>query len=257
MIVFSANPGSIIRAALLAELTGQSPSPRDGDRQQNLFDASNAADADEFSLNELLVRLSQKTGRDYSWLNNYQGRRLAVMILFNLRNACRDCVPGIFAALREALRLGPGHCLDGRGPAGSAFRKRSREVGNEIHRMMGLIRFSETANGDLVAHPRLFHRTADILLRKFQPRYPDRQLFFLLPDGVLCCRQGRVFPLDVQELPASLLNVNDDFNAAWETYYRSQYIPGRKNIRLAARHIPKRYWDWLQEGKILEQEAKR
>ena len=32
---------------------------------------------------------------------------------------------------------------------------------------------------------------------------------------------------------------------------------GPKNIRLASHFIPKKYWDWLPEGKILEQEAKK
>ena len=52
-----------------------------------------------------------------------------------------------------------------------------------------------------------------------------------------------------------MLNPTDDFTNLWETYYRSQYIEARKNIRLASRFIPKKYWDWLPEGKILKQEA--
>jgi len=132
----------------------------------------------------------------------------------------------------------------------------SREVGSEIHRMMGLVRFNETADGDLVARPKLFHHTADILLRKFQLRYPNRRLIFILSDEALCCEQGHIRRLEMQDLPHSLLNQTDDFIILWETYYRSQYIPARKNIRLASHFIPKKYWDWLPEGKILEQEAK-
>ena len=135
------------------------------------------------------------------------------------------------------------------------FRRRSREVGNEVHRLLGLIRFQETADGDLVAKPQLAHQTADLLLRKFQLRYPNRRLLFVLPQGALCCQQGQLSFLALQDLPAPVLNPTDDFANLWETYYRSQYIEARKNIRLASRFIPKKYWDWLPEGKILKQEA--
>ena len=256
MIRCSATPAGMMKAAILSELTGKSPQLRSTLEQPDLFSLADELDADSCSLSELLPRLAAKTSRDYTWLGHYQGRRLAVMILFNLRNKSRDCVSVIFTALSEALRYGPGHCILGRGRAGAAFRRCSREVGTEIHRMLGLIRFSETKTGDLVARPKLFHHTADILLRKFQLRYPEQRLIFVLPDEVLCCEKGDVRQIAVQDFPEDILNTEDNFVALWETYYRSQYIPERRNIRLASHFVPKKYWDWLPEGKILEQEAK-
>ena len=179
------------------------------------------------------------------------------MVLFNLRNSARDSERVIFAALTEAVRNGPASCICGRSRASAVFRRRSREVGNEIHRLLGLIRFQETADGDLVAKPQLAHQTADLLLRKFQLRYPNRRLLFILPQGALCCRHGQLSFCALQDLPATMLNPTDDFTNLWETYYRSQYIEARKNIRLASRFIPKKYWDWLPEGKILKQEAEK
>ena len=258
MILCSSNPESILKAAILSLLTGQLAELRVAAMEQpNLFTLSDEIDADGYSLSRLICEIASKTGRNYAWLSHYQGRRIAIMSLFNLRNHSRDCSPIIFAALAEALQYGPGYCICGRGAASTVFRRRSREVGSEIHRMMGLIRFDETADGDLVARPKLFHHTADILLRKFQLRYPLRRLVFLLPDGALCCEQGRISHMEMQDLPPALLNPTDEFASLWETYYRSQYIPARKNIRLASHFIPKKYWDWLPEGKILEQEAKK
>ena len=257
MILCSPNPQSILKASLLAELTGLAPELREANKQPNLFAHVDEVDADSFEFAKLLGELSAKTELDYDWLKHYQGRRIALMIIFNLRNRSRDCIPVIFAALAEALRYGPGYCICGRGQASAMFRSRSREVGSEIHRMMGLIRFEETAEGDFVAHPKLFHQTADILLRKFQLRYPNRRLVFVFPSEALCCEQGRIRRIEMQDLTPALLNPTDNFAALWETYYRSQYIPARKNIRLASHFIPKKYWDWLPEGKILEQEAKK
>ncbi len=257
MIRCSANPSSMMKAALLSELTGQTPAFRNACEQPDLFSLSEELDADSYDFPALIDELTFRTGNDYAWLGHHQGRRLALMILFNLRNRAHKCGDLIFAALSEALRYGPGYCICGRGDASHTFRHRSREVGTEIHRMMGLIRFHTTSEGDLVAHPLLFHNTADILLRKFQQRYPAQRLIFVLPEGALCCEQGRLSEISVQDFPASLLNQSDDFAALWETYYRSQYIPARKNIRLASHFIPKKYWDWLPEGKILKQEAKK
>lgn len=257
MIQCSANPSSMMRAAILSEFTGHTPSLHTNCEQQDLFSLSETLEADSYSFPALINDLTLHTGKDYSWLVHYQGRRLALMILFNLRNRNHKCSDIIFAALSEALRYGPGYCICGRGSASSVFRHRSREVGTEIHRMMGLIRFNTTTEGDFVARPLLFHNTADILLRKFQQRYPAQRLIFVLPEGALCCEQGRLSEIAVQDFPASLLNQTDNFSALWETYYRSQYIPARKNIRLASHFIPKKYWDWLPEGKILKQEAKK
>ena len=257
MIVCEPTPESMLKAAVLSELTGLLPELRTSNKQPTLFSSSEEVDADKYPLPELLGDLSRKIDRDYTWIGNFRGRHIALMILFALRNQSRDCSPIIFSALKEALQYGPSYCICGRGQASSIFRRRSREVGSEIHRMMGLIRLNESDNGELVARPKLFHQTADILLRRFQLRYPARRLIFLLAEGALCCEQGHIYHLEMQDLPSSLLNSTDDFAALWETYYRSQYIPARKNIRLASHFIPKKYWDWLPEGKILEQEAKK
>jgi len=257
MILCSANPESILKAALLAELTGMTPELRSPAKQPTLFSHVDEIHADSFTLTKLIADLSRKTGLDYTWIGHYQGRHIALMILLNLRNRSHDCSPIVFAALSESLRNGPGYCICGRGQASYDFRRRSRDVGNEIHRMMGLIRFDETVDGDFVARPQLFHQTADILLQKFQLRYPNRRLFFIFPTEALCCEQNSIRRIEMQDMTPALLNATDDFAALWDTYYRSQYIPARKNIRLAAHFIPKRYWDWLPEGKILKQEAQK
>jgi probable DNA metabolism protein len=256
MIACSPNPQSLLKAAILQQLTGLQPHLNSAEQQQNLFDAVEKQDADHFSLPELIGRISAQTSRSYSWIERYPGQRIALMILFNLRNNRNACDSVILPALAEALQQGPGFCICGRGPFSALFRRRSRDVGNEIHRMLGLIRFTETTEGDLIAQPKLFHCTADLLLKKFRLRYPGRRLIFLLPDGALGLQHKQLFFIDRQDLPASMLNPKDDFEQLWETYYRSQYIPERKNIRLASHFIPKKYWDWLPEGKILEQEAK-
>jgi hypothetical protein len=106
-----------------------------------------------------------------------------------------------------------------------------------------------------VAQPKLFHDTADLILRQFAPRYPGTRLVLLLPDTALALAGGAITTVS----PADYAGVvaNDPFAATWESYYRSQYIESRKNIVLAQRHIPKKYWDWLPEGQIIAHEAQK
>ena len=106
----------------------------------------------------------------------------------------------------------------------------------------------------MVARPKLFHHTADLVLRVFAPRYPNTRLIFLLPNGGLALAKGKLFPVPTDEYQHFI--DEDPFSATWEQYYRSQYIASRKNLSLAQRFLPKKYWDSLAEGRILEAEAK-
>ena len=128
MIRCEADPSGILKAAILSELTGQLPSLRSPCEQPDLFSLSEELDAGHYSLRSLREELTARTGNDHSWLDHYPGRRLAVMILFNLRNRSHNCGNVIFAALAEALKYGPAYCICGRGRASSIFRHRSREV---------------------------------------------------------------------------------------------------------------------------------
>lgn len=257
MIHCSPNPECMFKAVVWAELIGDLPSVRSRDEQIDLFSMAEGHDADHVELKPLLDSLATKLRSKLDWVHGYRGRRLFIMALFNLRHSAVDRFDVIFSAFAEALRIGPDSCIYGRGPASKLFRHRSRDVGSEIHRMLGLVRFYESQTGILTARPKLFHDTGDMILRKFQARYPGKTLAFALPDVVLLCQGGRVCRIPPADFFAGTLTLEDDFSAMWHTYYQSQYIPARKNIRQAARFIPKKYWDWLEEGKILQKESQK
>lgn len=39
----------------------------------------------------------------------------------------------------------------------------------------------------------------------------------------------------------------DEYEKYWFAYYKSQFIPERKNLRYLKQVIPKKYWKWVTE----------
>ncbi|SDF35788.1 probable DNA metabolism protein [Sporolituus thermophilus DSM 23256] len=255
MIVISCSPtpGSILKAAILAQIHNDLPCFKGDHESLGLFMYTDQLDADHTSLPCLVKQLRQNCGLDANWLLDSPGRTLARLIAANLRYASPDRAAVIFAAAEQALRYGHAYCLCGVSDVSRLFINRARAIAREVHKMLGFIRFQPAPDGALVARPKLFHDTADLILRKFADRYPKQRLVLLLDGRALALENGRLFTVPVADYLAHV--AGDEFTQAWETYYQSQYIATRKNIALAKRVIPKKYWDWLAEGQILAREA--
>lgn len=243
----------MIKAVLLAMLTGDLPCLAGEEAGLGLFAAAGGRSADREPLAGLVAALAAR-GRRAEWLQAAPGKTLCQLIAANLRYAAADRAAVIFAAVEEAILRGHTYCFNGIGDLSRAFVGRYRAVGHEVHKMTGFVRFHPAADGALVARPKLFHNTADLILRQFASRYPGTRLVFLLEDTALVLDQGRLGRQSANSYTACV--DADPFAAAWEKYYRSQYIETRKNIALASRCLPKKYWDWLAEGRILAAEAK-
>lgn len=252
MIHCTKTPQSIFKAALLAELTDDLPCLGQEEAGLGLFQQTDILDANNYELTTLLDRCRTDLSMNCDWLLQYQGHRLTLMVLMNMRVISPNSMDTIFSALREAFRHGAHYCIYGMGPASRIFRKRSRLVGQEIHRMLGLIRFQTLADHTLVAHPKLLYDTADWILRKMSSRYPGKRLAFFLETHVVIFEKGIIKRAPLEDFDQPVLN--DGWDSLWQTYYRSQYIPARKNLKLASRFVPKRYWDDLAEGSILREE---
>ncbi|SMC46677.1 DUF4130 domain-containing protein [Sporomusa malonica] len=255
MIICSPAPWPIIKAALLAQIHNDLPCFHGEQDSLGLFKDTAIHNADTVSLATLTNQLSDTCGLDVTWLLGSPGQTLARLVAANLRYQASDRAAVVFAAAEQALRYGHSYCFCGIGDISRIFISRAKVVSHEVHKMLGFIRFTPAPNNTLVARPKLFHQTADLILKKFVSRYPNTCLVLILDDTALMLKDGVI-----AELPAAayLPYIEDrDFAAAWETYYQSQYIATRKNIKLAQHAIPKKYWDWLAEGKILKNEASK
>ena len=249
MILCSPKPVSIIKAVMLSQIHQQLPCFHGEEHQLGLFMNNPALDAYQYSTAPLIRELADECGLDASWLLQAPGQALGRLVAGNLRYEAPDKAVVIFAAVEQALKYGHAYCLCGAGNASRLFNDRSRAISKEVHRMLGFIRFQPAPGDSLIASPKLFHNTADLILRQFALRYPNSRLIFVLTDEALIWENNQL-----SRLPANkfLPYVSEDgFHQAWDTYYQSQYIATRKNIKLASKVIPRKYWSWLQEGKVL------
>ena len=253
MILCSPTPNSIIKASLLAQIYYDLPCLKGEEESLGLFLYTNQLDADKISLKLALSYFQEFSNRSADWILEPPGQEIAGLIISNLRYNSPDKAAVVFAAIEEALHHGYSYCLCGASKLSKLFLKRAKFVSHEIHRMMGFIRFYPAPDNTLVAQPRLYHHTADIILKKFVSRYPKKRLVFIVGKQALILENNHFI-----HSPAKYYDVflkNDRFEETWETYYQSQYIAARKNLKLAQRCIPKKYWDWLQEGKFLTMES--
>lgn len=253
MILCSPTPAAIIKAVLLALLDNDLPCLKGEEGGLGLFGHTAGQDADQAAMPTLLAGLASR-GINGQWLRDTPGDTLRRLVAANLRYSSPDRAAVAFAAIEEAILHGHAYAFGGIGDISRLFLSRYRAVSHEVHKMTGFVRFHPAGEDTMVARPKLFHNTADLVLRVFAPRYPNTRLIFLLPNGGLALAKGKLFPVPTDDYQHYI--DEDPFSATWEQYYRSQYIASRKNLSLAQRFLPKKYWDSLAEGRILEAEAK-
>ncbi len=124
-----------------------------------------------------------------------------------------------------------------------------RQVGHEVHKFHGFIRFMETASGALYAPFSPDNDICDLLAPHFKarlPRYP-----FVLHDtgrGKAAVYDGsRIFVAPLAEASV-LLSANErEWQVLWRRYYQSVNIPSRERLKQMRGYMPARYWKYLTE----------
>lgn len=253
MIVYSSKPIPLIKGCLLSRIKKVPCAPISEDQTTTLFISENNICADERGLEELILEYRNTLDAELSWLMAKSTSRLYARISYALRHNSSMRFVLIERAVLDAFDKGLDYCLFSVSLNCRKFNNLAREVSHEVHRMLGFIRFIPYDDLTLVAAPKLEHNTADLILKKFYPRYPGYKIVLLLDNKALAMEKGRIFPEN--PIPYhSITKLNDTYASTWEKYYESQYIPERKNIPLAQKAIPQKYWDWMTEGKILSRE---
>lgn len=251
MIMFSDNPQSIIKAFILSRLTGDTVMT-EGCSSLLLFSGNAVINSDSYDLAELARQYTEHFSRNTGWLHTYKGNELMMIIHKALRHCSENKHAIIFKAVEDAFTKSIDYCLQGASVHCRKLRSLESEVNHEVYRMMGFIRFKPAGEKCLVARPLLRHDTVDLILREFQKRYPGHRIVIIAGSRSKAIENGILF--DVESYAYEKYLGEDIYDNLWEEYYKSQYIEPRKNIRLASANIPKRYWDWMPEGKILKSE---
>lgn len=251
MIIFSNNPQSVIKAFMLSRITGDTIIT-EGSSDLLLFSGDAVINTDGYSLEELELQYKEHFHRNTDWLHTHKGNELMLVIYKALRHSSDGKYSVIFKAVEDAFTKGIDYCLQGASVHCKKLRSLYNDVIHEVYRMMGFIRFKPAGEKCLVAKPLLQYDTVDMILQGFQGRYPNHRVVIIGNESSRAIENGCIF--DVNEADYEKFIKEDIYDSVWEEYYKSQYIEPRKNMRLAAAKIPKKYWDWMQEGKILKSE---
>jgi probable DNA metabolism protein len=126
----------------------------------------------------------------------------------------------------------------------------SRRVSREAHRLKGLARFRELADGTLYAPLEPDHQVLPLLAPHFHARLGrQRWLIHDTRRGVAALGDGENWEL--AEIAGSApLSFSADETACrelWRTFFRDIAIPERTNPRLQRQFMPKKYWRHLVE----------
>ena len=146
-------------------------------------------------------------------------------------------------------------------PAVLQISKFVKSVNRERHRMKAFIRFELLKDGIYFAEIFPDFDVLTLIITHFKSRYQDQK--WLIYDG----KRGYGVYYDLenveiisfdQEAQNNLKNKDNLFDAKeieyqklWIEYFDHTNIKERKNTKLHVQHVPKRYWKYLTEKKIL------
>ena len=130
----------------------------------------------------------------------------------------------------------------------------TKEVGREKHRMEAFVRFKRAKDDTYIAVIEPDFNVLPLIAKHFKNRYADQ--VFVIYD--LKRDYGIFYDLHKTEFisldAARLSNLNAiiheeerGYDAMWQDYFKSTGIKSRVNKKLHLRHVPKRYWKYLNE----------
>lgn len=134
-----------------------------------------------------------------------------------------------------------------------------RQVGFEIHRFHGFIRFMESASGALYAPFSPDNDICDLLVPHFRARLPEYP--FVLHDvkrkkaAVYDGQHCFCAPLEKADI---LLSANElGWQSLWKEYYGAVNIPLRERLKQMRGYMPKRYWAFMPERQNPPENSKK
>jgi len=121
------------------------------------------------------------------------------------------------------------------------------KVWHEIHRLLGLLRFSPNEDGVYIAHCEPSHFTLPGLGPHFRERFGQTPWVIIDEKRRLCMRSsGEIVNIDKN--PVFLKNQPDnEWENLWRHYHKTINNESRNNPDLQRRFMPKRYWKYLTE----------
>jgi len=129
----------------------------------------------------------------------------------------------------------------------------TRQIGREKHRMEAFVRFKRTKDDIYAAIIEPDFNVLPLIVKHFKNRYADQQ--FIIYDRMrsygifydLKAVQFIALDLDDAVLKDALHEEEVQYDKMWQDYFIATGIKSRINKKLHLRHVPKRYWKYLNE----------
>jgi len=130
------------------------------------------------------------------------------------------------------------------------FRELARQVRWEYGRAISFIRLKPVdQHRVLFGEFEIKHQTAEMIMQHFMERFPQYNIMLVFGEDVYIGRDNEIFKEKINRKKVVLPQKKDEFEKYWLTFYKTQFIPQRRNIRYLKRMIPKKYWKWVSELK--------
>lgn len=208
-------------------------------------------DATQLSLDSEIIKVvadAEKAERVESGIRKYDSEAP-----YNIELALRNC-----DALREQICFGYIKKLSERkAPVKKAynlpevieFNDVLYKVTGELHRLKGLLRFMESANGVLYAPYSPDNDITDLLTKHFAERMKsERFVIHDLKRKIAGLYNGREWITGYAgEAEVYLSEYERAFETLWKKYYRAVNIESRPHEKQMKRSMPVRYWKYLPE----------
>lgn len=175
-----------------------------------------------------------------------------------------DKIYGILFRLFVLIFQGQNKLLDNYGDAAVLyFHQTLKKVNRERHRMKAFIRFQQTADNLYFAIISPDFNVLPLILTFFKNRYADQAWLIyderrqygihydkhMVREVTLSFNESNA--LQTQQANITMDSKETLYQQLWQSYFQSTNIPARKNMKLHLQHVPKRYWRYLTEKKLL------
>ena len=134
-------------------------------------------------------------------------------------------------------------------PAVVDFNDLLYKITGETHRLKGLLRFKETANGTFYAPYSPDNNITDLLMPHFAARFKAEK--FVIHDierGIAGLYNGEYWiTAHIGKAEICLSENESTFESLWKEYYKSVNVKERPHEKQMKRSMPVRYWKFLPE----------
>ncbi len=171
-------------------------------------------------------------------------------LFFALLNKSPQKYQIIDQAIQQAREKGLSYVLCKVSDEARLFHRLAREVGAEKYRATAFIRLQPIDQHKvLFGEFEIKHQTGELIMLHFMKRFPRFNIMIVFGNEVYIGRDKEIYRRPIDRKTLELPKAEDEYEKYWLAFYRSQFIPERKNLRYLKQMIPKQYWKWVTELK--------